>query len=88
MMCPKESPVKSPGQLDGYWQPVDDWTQLQDRFVEIHRRGTILDRGLVDAVTIDGSILWLAHDGAATRRLILKQDAVNVKLLLARETSG
>lgn len=87
-MCREESPVKSPGQLDGYWQSVDDWTQLQDRFVEIDRRGTILDRGLVDAVTDEGSILWLAHDGAATRRLILKQDGVCVKLLLVKEIFG
>jgi hypothetical protein len=85
---PEESLVKSPGQLDGYWQLVDDWTQLQDRFVEIHRRGTILDRGLVDAVTDDGSVLWLAHDGAATRRLILNRDGVAVKLLSAGRIFG
>lgn len=87
-MCREESPVKSPGQLGGYWQPVDDWTQLKDWLVEIHRRGTILDRGRVDAVTDEGSILWLAHDGAATRRLILKQDGVHVKLRSAREIFG
>jgi hypothetical protein len=56
--------------------------------VEIHQDGTVLDRGQVESVTDVGSILWLAHGGAATRRLILKQDGDNVRLLLAKEILG
>lgn len=82
----ENSPIKSPGQLNGYWQPVDDWTQLQDRQVEIYQRGSVLDSGRVETVTDNGSILWLAQDGAATRRLILSQDGVHVKLLMTRGT--
>lgn len=80
-MCRKESPVASAGEISDFWQPVDDWRQLQARHVEILRSGSIFDSGRVDAVTNDGSVLWLAPDGAATRRLIVKQDGVHVKLL-------
>lgn len=85
-MCREESPVASAGEFSEFWQPIDDWRQLQDRHVEILRSGSILDSGRVDAVTNDGSVLWLAHDGAATRRLIVKQDGVHVKLLTTAGT--
>lgn len=51
-------------------QPADDWTLLQSRDVEIHDHKGIVDQGRVEAVTADGTILWLHQDGAKTRRII------------------
>ena len=50
-------------------QPVDDWAALIGLEVEVYERGRILDRGCVEAVAVDGRILWLSQSGAHTRRL-------------------
>ncbi|MCQ6271450.1 hypothetical protein M8J71_13275 [Pseudarthrobacter sp. R1] len=52
------------------WQPVDDWASVEGRYIEIYRHGVQIDRGVVDAVTADGTILWLMQDGALPRRII------------------
>ncbi|TQJ66228.1 hypothetical protein FBY31_0227 [Arthrobacter sp. SLBN-100] len=52
-----------------FWQPVDDWTTLLGANVEVYEGWRIVDRGRVEAVTEDGRILWLAQEGASTRRL-------------------
>ena len=74
---------KSDGLAAG-WQPVDDWTTLTGDFVEFHRRGRLLDAGKVDAVTPNGEILWLEHDGALPRRIIEKQADVFARPLPCR----
>ncbi|MDR6417704.1 hypothetical protein [Pseudarthrobacter sulfonivorans] len=51
-------------------QHVEDWTLLDGRDIEICEQGQVTDRGRVDAITKDGTILWLAQDGARPRRLI------------------
>ncbi|WP_427118124.1 hypothetical protein [Pseudarthrobacter scleromae] len=51
------------------WLPEDDWSVLAGSVVEIHEAGRVIDRGRVEATTADGGILWLAFDGAASRRL-------------------
>lgn len=61
------------------WQPVDDWTLLQGRDVEIHDHEGIVDQGLVEAVTADGTILWLCQDGAHTRRIIQKTPGTHIR---------
>ena len=47
-----------------------DWTQLEGRAVQIYDRGQLIARGRVDAVTSDGSILWLAPNGVLTRSMV------------------
>jgi hypothetical protein len=48
----------------------ESWSLLEGREVEILRDGRVVDRGVVDAVTSDGSILWLRQQGAVQRRLV------------------
>lgn len=62
------------------WKPVDDWSILKDPYVEIYRSGMVADRGLVDDVMADGSVLWLMQDGATGRRLIESQSGVHILL--------
>jgi len=64
-----------------FWQPVDDWTGLKGRVIEVHEQGQIIDRGAVDSVTADGLILWLAFDGALPRRLVEKLPGRYVRVL-------
>lgn len=52
------------------WKPVDDWTTLKSQDVEIYRNARLIDRGWVEDVTSDGSVLWLMHDGASSRRIV------------------
>ncbi|KQR82460.1 hypothetical protein ASF98_00065 [Arthrobacter sp. Leaf337] len=47
-----------------------NWSLLEGCQVEIRLNGRVIDRGVVDAVTSDGTILWLKQDGATQRRLI------------------
>lgn len=47
---------------------IDDWTALRGIDVEIRREGRTVCRGTVDAVTDDGTILWL-QPLSGTRRL-------------------
>jgi hypothetical protein len=63
------------------WQPVQDWSELANQYVEIRERSKIIDAGRVDAVTPDGAVLWLAFDGAASRRIVLKNPETYVRLL-------
>lgn len=61
-------------------QPVDDWTTLKGEDVEIHIGSRMTDRGRVDDVMADGSILWLKHDGASGRRIIQNLSGTFVRL--------
>lgn len=54
------------------WQPVEDWTSLTGREVEIWYRDRLLDRGIVETVTGDGGVLWLKQEGVAHRRAVEK----------------
>lgn len=38
---------------------ISEWTTLVGATIEIRREGISLSRGRVDAVTMDGSMLWL-----------------------------
>lgn len=59
---------------------VEDWSTLKDRMVEIRIDGTVTDRGRVDDVMADGSILWLTNDGTTGRRIIENEPATSVHL--------
>lgn len=58
---------------------VHDWTTLKEgREVEVHLFETVIDRGRVDVVMPDGSMLWLTHD-ASPRRIIEKLPDLVIK---------
>lgn len=52
---------------------ITDWTLLSGASIEIRQQGTPVCRGHVDAVTDDGSILWL-RPPAQDRRLFEKAE--------------
>ena len=59
---------------------VKDWTTLKDQMVEIRVDGRATDRGRVDDVMADGSILWLSNDGPSGRRIIVSEPGTSVYL--------
>jgi hypothetical protein len=59
---------------------IRDWTRLDSRHVEIRRDGKTIDRGRVDLVACDGTILWLAAQGTDLRRLYARADRYDVWL--------
>ncbi|CAN7546678.1 MULTISPECIES: hypothetical protein [Bacteria] len=61
------------------WQPIDDWTVLTGQDVEVHTRGSVTDRGRVEAVMADGSLLWLMQDGAHSRRVVEQQPGTYIR---------
>lgn len=63
------------------WQLEDEWTQIVGQHIEIHEEGQIIDRGRVEDVTRDGTVLWLKMEGAQHRRLIEKYPGRHVKIL-------
>lgn len=57
---------------------TDQWQSLPGTWVEIRLNGIFCCRGLVDDSMPDASGLWLAGDGADTRRFFSKQDGYQV----------
>ena len=74
-------PATNPTQTEAPkpWQPIDDWTTLHGQDIEIHRGGSVIDRGRVDAVMADGSALWLTFNGASGRRIIERQPGTYIR---------
>jgi hypothetical protein len=62
------------------WQPVADWVTLKGLEVEVFVGGRMLDRGHVDDVMADGSLLWLMQQGASERRIIENQPETHLRL--------
>ncbi|MFJ6535887.1 hypothetical protein ACIQH5_06615 [Paenarthrobacter sp. NPDC091711] len=52
---------------------VNNWRTLVGHTVQIWDGNDILDQGMVEAVTADGTVLWLAQAGATQRRLVMKE---------------
>lgn len=52
---------------------ISEWTTLVGGKVEIRREGILIARGRVDAVTMDGSMLWL-QSGLDLRKLYDKAE--------------
>jgi len=59
---------------------VSDWKLLVGQGVQILRGKDVVDEGVVDAVTFDGSILWLRQKGAIGRRMVVKERGVGVRI--------
>lgn len=63
------------------WQPAEDWTLVEGLAVDIQEWGKSVDRGTVEAVTKDGSILWLAQEGIRPRRLVEKLPGTELRII-------
>lgn len=55
-----------------------DWALAKGQIVEVRHDIVPARTGLVDEVTVDGSILWLAAEGAATRVMIDRSEGYEV----------
>lgn len=64
-----------------------DWRPVAGQLVEIRRLGEVVCAGTVDAVTSDGSVLWLARDGAQERRLFERCEGYRVWIRYSWEKS-
>jgi hypothetical protein len=51
-----------------------DWLSARGRVVVIRHENLPIRSGLVEDVTVDGSILWLASNGVNTRTMIEKSE--------------
>lgn len=60
------------------WKAVEDWSQLQGLDIEIRDAGDLIDRGRVEVVAPDGSLLWLQQEGPTQRRLVEMQPKLQV----------
>jgi hypothetical protein len=58
-----------------------DWTELAGKMVEIQSPDGLIDSGEVDAVTVDGRILWLKGDGPLPRRIVEKTSGARVRVI-------
>ncbi len=66
----------------------DDWLPLVGETVQIRIKGRFVRMGIVDAVTIDNEILWLASDGVNQRRLVSKADGYEAWMTYKWENAG
>ncbi|MFC8040897.1 hypothetical protein ACFUOZ_16215 [Paenarthrobacter sp. NPDC057355] len=68
----------------GSGKRVYDWKLLAGQTVQILRGKEIVDEGIVDAVTFDGTVLWLRQRGAIGRRMVLKERGTGIRVRLLR----
>ncbi len=67
----------------------DDWfPPLGGESVQIRIHGRFVRTGIVDSVTVDDEILWLASDGVNQRQLISKSDGYEVWMTYKWESAG
>jgi hypothetical protein len=59
--------------------PINDWTMLEGKNVEVYHAGNLIDQGTVEAVTNDGLVLWLRQNGPAGRRLVQRDPETEVQ---------
>jgi hypothetical protein len=61
---------------------VSNWRVLVGQTVQILRGDDIVDHGTVEAVTSDGSVLWLFQRGAVERRMVTKERGTGLRVQL------
>ena len=71
--CPSPVPVTTGAR-------VENWALLEGLQVEIYLKDHVVDCGIVDAVTFDGSILWLKQKGVTGRRLVERAAGMYVRI--------
>ncbi|MCZ9884703.1 hypothetical protein [Arthrobacter sp. B2a2-09] len=55
-----------------------DWLPLVGEVVEVRLHNEVVRHGIVDAVTNDNSILWLAVDGVNPRTMVQRWDGYEI----------
>ncbi|MDR6989280.1 hypothetical protein J2Y66_003795 [Paenarthrobacter nitroguajacolicus] len=65
-----------------------DWFPVLGELVQIRNTGKILSYGVVDAVTKDDSILWLAADGVNPRQMVCRSEGNEVWITYKWDTTG
>ncbi|GAB2724913.1 hypothetical protein GCM10027038_24380 [Arthrobacter bambusae] len=55
-----------------------DWGLAKGQVVEVRHRNIPPRTGLVEDVTADGSILWLAADGPSTRTMVDRSEGYEI----------
>lgn len=55
-----------------------DWRLREGDVIELRCDGTVIRRGVVDAVMFDGSGLWLAAAGADHRKYLERDDSLEI----------
>jgi hypothetical protein len=63
--------------------PVLEPEQLTGRDVEIVLYGHVIDAGVIDCLTADGSVLWLKPDALNHRRLIQLSPGLSIRVLVS-----
>jgi hypothetical protein len=59
-------------------RPVTDWTSAKGHTVEVWHARSPTRIGVVEDVTPDGSILWLASEGPVTRCMVEKAEGYEI----------
>lgn len=77
---PMDVPKPPHGETAGVAITLVDPQQLRGREVEIQLYGRIIDRGVVDCLTADGSVLWLKPDALNHRRLIQRSPGLCIRI--------
>jgi hypothetical protein len=58
-------------------QPPADWgTLAPGQEVEVREAGHVASRGIIDNMTLDGSVVWVWVNGKSPRRMFLAGDPV------------
>lgn len=65
-----------------------DWFPVVGEAVQIRNNGAIIREGIVEAVTHDDSILWLAADGANSRQMVCRAEGDEVWITYKWDTTG
>lgn len=66
----------------------DEWAPVIGEHVQIRKQGGIVRDGIVDAVTLDDSILWLAADGTEPREMLCRAEGVEVWITYKWDMTG
>jgi hypothetical protein len=72
-------PKPEQSEAAGIGIPLLDPQELRGRKVEILLYGRIIDWGVVDCLTADGSVLWLQPDALNHRRLFQRSPGMYIR---------
>lgn len=56
----------------------ENWSGLLGCHVEVHHSGDVVAAGLIDAVSPNGDLIWIAAEGADTRKIYDKASGYEI----------
>ncbi|WP_104175885.1 hypothetical protein [Arthrobacter sp. Y81] len=65
-----------------------EWLPVRGEAVPIQNNGIVIHEGIVDAVTADDSILWIAAQSANTRKMVCKAEGDEVWITYKWDTTA